>query len=144
MEIWIAWAMIALFLAIIELFLPGLTVICLSVGAIFSAIGAALQLSLHWQLVIFCITSLVCFIFIRPVLLSLFSSKDGKHETNVHALIGKKGVVIEDIKDGNMHGWIRVEQEDWPAMSSMGNLLPKDTHVVIKSIEGNTLFVEGV
>jgi len=144
MEIWVAWAMIALFLAILELFLPGLTVICLSLGALFASLAAAFQISFPWQIGIFCVTSLACFTFIRPVLLSLFSPKDGKYETNVHALLGKQGIVIEEIKDGNIHGWVRVAQEDWPAVSSQGNTLPKDTKVVVKNIEGNTLFVEGV
>ncbi|NUM37102.1 MAG: NfeD family protein [Candidatus Brocadiae bacterium] len=142
METWIVWAMVAIFLAILELFLPGLTLISLSLGAVAASVAASFKAGMSVQMGIFCGASIVCFVALRPILLSLFYPKNGKHETNVQALIDKNGIVIEDIKDGNTHGWIKVSQEDWPAVSVKGNFIPKNTKVVVKGIEGNTLSVE--
>ncbi len=142
MENWSIWLVIAFFLAILELFLPGLTLICLSIGAFAGAAGAYGGTSLSVQLFAFIVASLIAFARIGPSLSSLFSSSESP-ESNVHALIGKEALVSQKIRGTTERGWVKVQGEDWPAMTTPGDTLVEGNEVMVKGIEGNTLIVEG-
>ena len=55
-----------------------------------------------------------------------------------HGLIGKKGIVIEEL---NPKGKIRIGNEVWWAISAMKTTVPIDTKVVIVRINGLTAYV---
>ena len=115
---WHVWLIVALVFFILEIFTTGIAVICFSFGAIVSCIAALLGANLTWQVIVFAIVTLLSFIFIRPMLIKLFYKK-GKNEvkTNMEALIGRKGIVSEAIDPVTGSGRVKVDGDDWKAVS---------------------------
>ena len=115
---WHVWLIVALVFFILEIFTTGIAVICFSFGAVGSCIAALCGANLTWRVIVFAIVTLVSFIFIRPMLIKLFYKK-GKNEvkTNMEALIGRKGIVSEAIDPVTGSGRVKVDGDDWKAVS---------------------------
>ena len=115
MEIWQIWVIAALLFFIVEIFTSGFAIACLSVGCLFSAVGAALKLSMTWQVALFALGAFLAFIFIRPFVLKLMDKKTQTTvTTNMDNLIGRKAIVTERIeKDG--YGRVKIDGDDWKA-----------------------------
>ncbi len=101
---WHIWVIIALVFFIIEFFTSGFAVACFSIGALAAAIGSACHGSLLWQIILFAVFSFLAFVFVRPLVLKYFFKKNGDKQTNVNALIGKRGKVSSDIDPEKGYG----------------------------------------
>ena len=140
MDIWLYWVIAALLLFIVELFTSGFAVICLSIGAIGGAIAAASDASIEMQLLTFAIVSMVAIICVRPLLKRLFFKNGEKVATNASAMVGKRGVVCQEVDEDS--GRVMVEGVDWRAKSEDGELLPIGTRVVVTAIDSVVLTVK--
>lgn len=140
MDIWLYWVIAALLLFIVELFTSGFAVICLSIGAIGGAITAASDASIEMQLLTFAIVSMVAIICVRPLLKRLFFKNGEKVATNASAMVGKRGVVCQEVDEDS--GRVMVEGVDWRAKSEDGELLPIGTKVVVTAIDSVVLTVK--
>ena len=109
MDIWIYWVIAALVLFIIELFTSGFAVICLSIGALGGAAAALIGWDLEIQFLAFAVVSFIALIGVRPVLKRLLFNKGEKVQTNVDAIIGKRGVVCADIDADDDNGRVMID-----------------------------------
>ncbi len=118
MSMWHIWLIAALMFFIIEIFTAGIAVICFSFGSIGAVVSAACGANFTCQVLIFAIVSLLSFIFLRPLIIKLFGKK-GKAEvkTNAEAIIGRTGIVSERICDKENTGRVKVDGDDWKAVS---------------------------
>ena len=117
MEGWHIWVIIALIFVIVEMFTTGFAVMCISIGAIFGAIASALDWELKWQLLVFAIGTALAFMTVRPLVYKFFYKKSNEVKTNAEALIGRKAIVSERI-EGELHpGRVKVDGDDWKAIS---------------------------
>ncbi|MBR4155635.1 MAG: NfeD family protein [Bacteroidales bacterium] len=116
MEIWQIWVIAALVFFIIEICTSGFAIACLSVGCLFSAVGAAFEISMTWQVAFFALGAFLAFIFIRPLVLKLMDKKSSgnKVTTNMDNVIGKKAVVTEKIESEG-YGRVKIDGDDWKA-----------------------------
>lgn len=146
MELWSWWIIFALIFAIIEFFLPGLTLACLSAGALMSATIAWFSGTFPQQLATFSIASLIFFFFIaRPLSFALAKKQNDKGEkSNVDALIGQRGKVTTFIPGKDERGWVKLTNEEWAGMSLNREAINEGTEVIVEKINGNTLIVKGV
>lgn len=142
MDIWLYWVIAALLLFIVELFTTGLAVICLSIGALGGAIAAAADGSIEIQLLTFAIVSLIAIVGVRPVLKRLFYKGGEKIHTNASAMIGKHGVVCQNVDGDDETGRVMIEGVDWRAVSEDGTTLPKGTKVVVTAIDSIVLTIK--
>ena len=143
MEYYQIWLIAAIVLVIIELLTAGFGVICFAVGALFSALAAFLGVdSLVWQLLIFAVASVLCFIFLRPVVLRLLDKKSKDVKTNADALIGKTAIVSETIDSSANQGRVAVDGDDWKAVSADGSVINKGEKVEIISRDSIILTVK--
>ena len=62
--------------------------------------------------------------------------------TNVYSIVGKRGIVIEDIDWATGKGQIKSEGEVWSAKTNEHINIPKGTEVEIESIDGVKVFVK--
>lgn len=137
------WLIIAFVLVIIELLTAGFGVICFAVGALFSALASFLGAdSLVWQLLIFAVTSMLCFIFLRPVVLRFLDKKTKDVKTNADALIGKTAIVSETIDSSANQGRVAVDGDDWKAVSADNSVINKGEKVEIVSRDSIILTVK--
>lgn len=143
MEYYQIWLIAAIVLVIIELLTAGFGVICFAVGALFSALAAFLGVdSLVWQLLIFAVASVLCFIFLRPVVLRFLDKKSKDVKTNADALIGKTAIVSETIDSSANQGRVAVDGDDWKAVSFDGSVINKGEKVEIISRDSIILTVK--
>jgi membrane protein implicated in regulation of membrane protease activity len=143
MEYYQIWLIAAIVLVIIELLTAGFGVICFAVGALFSTLAAFLGVdSLVWQLLIFAVASVLCFIFLRPVLLRFLDKKSKDVKTNADALIGKTAIVSETIDSSANQGRVAVDGDDWKAVSADGSVINKGEKVEIVSRDSIILTVK--
>ena len=141
MEPWHIWLILALLCIILEIFTPGFAVACLSIGAVGSSIAALCGCTFKLQLITFIITTLLAFFLVRPVVLKLFHSKSKTVATNTDALIGKIAVVSEDIAPIT-GGRVKIDGDDWKAVTVDGRSLEKGKPVRITQVNSVILTVE--
>lgn len=142
MEIWLYWIIAALILFIVELFTAGFAVICLSIGAGGAAIAAACDASLEMQFLTFAIVTIIALAGVRPLLKRVFYKGGEKVATNASAMIGKRGVVCEEV-DGDLEGGrVMIEGVDWRAITADGETLTKGTKVEVVAIDSVVLTVK--
>ena len=125
------WVVAALVLFIVEMFTSGFAVICLAIGALGGAAASLLDWSLEIQLLVFAVVSFVALIAVRPILKRLFFSKGEKVQTNVDAIIGKRGVVCAEIEADDDNGRVMIDGLDWRAKSDNNEPLPVGTKVEV-------------
>ena len=125
------WVVAALVLFIVEMFTSGFAVICLAIGALGGAAASLLDWSLEIQLLVFAVVSFVALIAVRPILKRLFFRKGEKVQTNVDAIIGKRGVVCVEIEADDDNGRVMIDGLDWRAKSDNNEPLPVGTKVEV-------------
>ena len=117
MEGWHIWIIIALVFVIIEMFTSGFAVMCISIGCLFGAVASAIDWELKWQLLVFAIGTALAFMTVRPLVYKFFYKKSHEVKTNMDALVGRKALVTELI-EGDLHqGRVKVDGDDWKAVS---------------------------
>ena len=125
------WLIIAIVLLIVEILTAGFGTICFAIGAVFSAVASALNARLEWQIVIFVVVSLLTFIFLRPVVILFIEKKSKDVKTNAEAIIGRRGVVSEQIDAEQHTGRVAIDGDDWKAVSEDGSVIEKGSDVEI-------------
>ena len=112
----VIWVTVALVAAVIEISIPHFGVIFVSLGAIAAAVVAYLSFGLVAQLALFIIVVGVSFLLIRPRLLKSMSAAGVPGRTEM--LVGRAGIVTQDIDSGIGAGRVNVEGQDWAARAS--------------------------
>jgi inner membrane protein len=134
-----AWLIAGLVLLLLEIGTPGLFVfISLSLGAFAAAVSAFLRFPVEIQCMVTVVVSLLAFWVTR-----MYVAKRVKieHKTNTDALIGQQAVVIMPIEP-NKVGRVKVQGEDWPAVTQSRFVYQKGTVVNVVAVQGNKLVVD--
>ena len=136
-------AMIWLGLAIIFLIIEANTVAIVSawfcVGALAAMAAALLGGQLWLQITIFVVASALSLAAFRPLVKKHFNAKVQK--TNLDAVIGTVGTVIEPIDNIAATGRVKLGGMEWSARSTSGDPVAEGTVVKVDRIEGVKVFV---
>jgi len=135
------WATAAVAVAYIELHAPGFYLIWIGAGAgATAAADAVFGFTLEGQLLTFAVASTACCIGGHYVYQYLNRGQPEESQLNRRELqiIGAEGVVCEPLKNG--HGKVRLGDSVWLAE---GPSLPEGAPIVVKSLRGTTVRVEG-
>ena len=117
MEVWHIWVIVALVFVIVEIFTSGFAVMCISFGCLFGAAASALDWDVKWQLLAFAVGTVLAFLTVRPLVYKFFYKKSHEVKTNADALVGRRAIVTERI-EGELHpGRVKVDGDDWKAVS---------------------------
>lgn len=142
MAVWHIWAIVALLFLIIEIFTTGFAVACFSFGALASAVCAACDLSLTWQILAFAVISGIAFVTVRPLIIKFFFKPENEVVTNADAIIGRDARVSEKIDPASGSGRVAIDGDDWKAVSEDGSLIEVGTIVEIVSRDSIVLTVK--
>ncbi len=133
------WALFFGFCLILELSSPGyFFFLSFSSGSLFAALGSWYEVSLLLQVLIFLGVSAFAFFLLRSYV-AHNEEKDGI-KTNMDALHGKKGLVIEDISSLSK-GWIKVDGQMWAALPYDQIPIEKGSVVKVVGSAGSHLIV---
>ena len=127
MELWAIWLVIGVILFVVEMLTLTFYLLWIGIGAIAAALIALVVPDLFFVQALFgCIVALVLTFFTKP--LTKFMRKSEGFTDVIDELVGKEGIVIEEIDKGK-NGIVKVGNETWSASSDQ--LLRKDEVVII-------------
>ena len=133
--IWIAAAVVFI---IIEVCTLGLATIWFAGGAFVAAISTLFTSNVIVQIVIFFAVSIALLYLTKPMRLKL---RIGKERTNVEAVVGKAGFVMEPISPAAF-GQVKVDGVTWTARSEdLSSVIDAGTEVTVTGVEGVKLIV---
>lgn len=136
----VAWLLIALVLMLVELATPGLFFfISFAFGALFGALAAALNYSLVLQCSVALLVSVIQFLSMRRTLQRFTNTTHAP--TNVHALVGKRGIVLQPMAPGLL-GQVKIGGEQWQAESQ--EKINVETWAQVLRVAGNRVIVKSV
>ena len=140
-NVWQVWAIAAVICLILELSSGDFFIICFSIGAVASAIGAAIGLNIYWQLAIFAAVALASIFFVRPIALRYLHNSEPKRPSNADALIGRIGRVTETIKTGD-YGRVAIDGDVWKAVSNSATDITAGSTVKVTDRKSTIIQVE--
>jgi len=143
MGYWWIWIIIAIILIIIEILTtPEFDALYFGIGCIIAGIVALFGFDLLAQILSFAI-SIVVLLFTFHILVKkiLYMSKE-EIETNIHALKGKKGIVIQKIDNLQFTGRVKIGGEKWKAKSINDEIIDKGSPIIVLGVEGNKVLVK--
>ena len=134
------WLGATVLFGIIEAVTAGIVSIWFCFGSLAALLAAALHASPLVQVIVFLLASALSLIITRPLIKKKILLRPTA--TNADALIGERGVVIEDIDNLANVGGVKILGKVWSARSSDGSIIGKDSVVTVLKIEGVKLIVE--
>ena len=142
-NMWLAWLIVSIGLLLLELTSGDFYVICFAFGAVASIVGAAIGLPLWAQVLIWAVCSVLCLYFVRPSLIRRLHGKENERKSNVDALVGRRGVVIDKISAGGF-GYVKIDGDEWRSVSADGQEIPVGTTVQVVSRDSIILTVDTI
>ncbi len=139
---WQIWLIAAGIFFIAEIFTVGFLIFWLGVAALLTMIVSFFTSNIIIQTSFFVISSGLLILLTKP-----FVNKVANNETiptNVFSMIGKRAIVIQDIKCIEGTGQIKVNGEIWSAEGINECDIPKDSEVEIVEIKGVKAIVEPI
>lgn len=138
----ILWLILAIVCLAIEANTVSLTTIWFAAGALLAMISSLIGIPLKAQIIIFLVASIILLTFTRKLFVDKL--KTGKKKTNVDALIGEIGIVIEEIAPFQP-GQVKVNGQMWKAVTGDDTTtISQQQRVKIVAIEGVKLIVTPV
>ena len=140
---WSFWLIATGIFFVLEIFTTGFLIFWLGLASLIAMATSFITESIIIQTIVFVAFSTIFMVFTRPLLNKVFKIKDSKIKpTNIYSIIGKKGIVVEDIDDIDYSGKVKVNGELWSATSSED--LKKGTRIVVTEVDGVKLKVEQI
>jgi membrane protein implicated in regulation of membrane protease activity len=141
--LWQYWIIVAILCVVIEIMTVGFAFMCFAIGAVAAALVTFCGSSFDMQLLTFGVVTLLSFFFIRPMMLKITQRKDKeKAKSNADALIGRRGIVDEEITE--LGGRVVIDGDNWKAVSENGERIPKGAAVEITEINSIIITVKKI
>ena len=134
-----SWLILFVILVFVELSTVNLVSIWFALGALVTALLSLVIKEMTIQIIIFTLSSVLFFFLTKPLVKKL--SKGEKIPTNLDRVIGKIGIVTEDITKLEP-GEVKVDGKKWSAIST--KKIEKGSKVEILSIDGVKLHVKEI
>lgn len=139
---WSMWLIIAGFCFILEIVTVGFFIFWFGIGALLAMLTSFLfPDNIIMQVSVFVISSVLLLLLTKP-LANKIAKKDKTITTNAYSIIGKKGIVTQDINPTIGIGQIKVSGEVWSAKTEDGTNLEKGSEISIIRIDGVKAVVE--
>ena len=144
MQLWHVWIIAAVIFFVAEIFVPGFFLACLGVGCVASALVSTIISAEWFQLLVFSISTLAAFFTIRPMVFRYLYGRSRDVKTNVDALPGRKARVVETINPLEGTGRVKIEGEEWKAVSVDEAEIEKGEQVVVEKVEGAKVYIRKI
>ncbi len=138
---WYIWLIISGLFLILEMITVGFLVFWLAIGALFAMVVSFITDNIIIQTAVFVISSIGLIFFTKPLVKKITKS-DENVVTNAYSVMGKKAIVTQEINPTLGVGQIKVGGEVWSAKTLSDTIIPKNSEVIIKNIDGVKVVVE--
>jgi membrane protein implicated in regulation of membrane protease activity len=140
---WQIWLIAAGVFFIGEIITVGFLIFWLGIGALLAMIVSFFTSNLIIQTAVFVISSTILMFATKPFV-NKITKNDKKVSTNVYSIIGKKGIVTQDINIVEGKGQIKVNGELWSAICNGNITISAGTEVEVKEVRGVKALVEPI
>lgn len=137
---WIVWLVLILIFLIVEVTTLEFTFLMLAVGSLGALLGGLLGVPWWGQILIAGILSILLLFAVRPALLRRLKRGGDPTLSNIEAIIGLGGVVINDFSGNATHVKL-ANGETWTARFTTDHVPVEGERVVVTAIEGATAVV---
>ncbi|MEX1004864.1 MAG: NfeD family protein [Acidimicrobiia bacterium] len=133
------WTLFALAMGIGEIFTAGFFLLPFAIGAAAAAVTAWLGVALAAQWLVFFGVSAIAFGYLRKFI----DRQDDQVQPRIGAnrWLDAKGVVLQDIDPHSGYGMVRIDTEEWRAMSEDGTAITAGTRIIVTDVQGSRLVV---
>ena len=135
----IAFVILAVVLAGMEIVAPGLVLLPFGLGAGVAALSGFLGAPVPVQLVVFLVASFGFYMGLRPFAARL-AAGGPDNGIGANRLIGVSGVVLEPIAPGET-GLVRIDREEWRAEAESGQVLVPGMPIRVTELRGTRVIV---
>ena len=133
---WYIWLILSGLILIIEAMTAGFLIFWLSIGSLFAMITSFFTDNIFIQTSVFVISSTILIFATKPFV-KKFTQAKSPIKTNVYSIIGKTGIVTQEINSIHSTGQIKVDGEVWSAIGENdSSIIPKDSEVKILEVKG--------
>ena len=137
------WLGLTIVFALIEGATAQLTTIWFAIGSAAAFIVAVCGVkSVLIQVIVFVAVSVITLLATRPLVKKIIHKKT--EPTNADRNIGETGVTVSEINNLLGTGEVNLKGTIWTARSADDAVIPKDTQVTVKKIEGVKLIVKKI
>ncbi len=140
---WQIWLIAAGIFFVAEIITVGFLIFWLGIGALLAMIVSFFTSNIIIQTAVFVISSAILIFATKP-LVNKITKNDKTISTNVYSIIGKSGLVIEDINLVEGKGQIKVDGEVWSAICNGNTTIQAGTEVKVLEIRGVKALVEPI
>lgn len=134
------WTVLAAILLVGEIFSPGFFLLPFGIGAAAAGIlawGDIGNAGVQWG--VFLVVSVGALLSLRPL---IRKQDEGEPDAvGANRYLRKNGVVLEDIDMRAGTGMVRIDTEEWRAITE-GESIPAGTDIIVSGITGSRLVVE--
>jgi membrane protein implicated in regulation of membrane protease activity len=140
MPAWVAWAIVAVLLAVGEIFTPGLFFLGpVALAAVAAIVAAAVGAAVWVQVLVFGIGSFVAVGLLRPIARAHLTMPHALR-TGTAALEGARAIVLQRVDDRG--GRVKIGGEEWSARAYVPDeAFEVGTQVEVAQIQGATALV---
>lgn len=136
------WTVLAAILVVGEIFSPGFFLLPFGIGAGVAGILAWADIGnpgVHWA--VFLVVSVVALLSLRPL---IRKQDEGEPDSiGANRYLRRTGIVLEDIDMKSATGMVRVDTEEWRAITN-GEPIPAGTEVIVSGVTGSRLVVQAI
>ena len=136
------WLALMIVFIVVEASTVSVVSIWFAAGALAALLTAALTGPFWLQVLIFVVVSGVLLWLLRPITKKYFTPKLTR--TNVDAVIGTMGTVLEDVDNVASAGRVKLGAMEWSARSSDDVVIPAGTLIKVDKVEGVKVFVTAI
>ncbi len=138
---WQFWLIAAGVFFIVEMATVGFLVFWFGVGALITMLFSFFIDNIYIQACIFLFTSTLL-VFLTKPLVNRFIIKNKTVPTNTYSIIGKNGLVTQEINPIKGTGQVKIGTEVWSAKSVSEQIIPKDATIEVLNIDGVKVVVK--
>lgn len=132
---WQTWLIVSGICFVIEMITTGFLFFWPAIGAILAMITSFFTDNLIIQIAVFVVSSSLLIFFTKPLVKKFLNDKDTV-ATNAYSIIGKSGLVTQEINSALGTGQVKIGTETWSAKCNEREVIEKGTKVEITSIDG--------
>lgn len=139
---WQFWLITAGIFFICEIITVGFLIFWLGIGALLAMIVSFFTDNLIIQTAVFVVSSGLLILLTKPFIEKFVTKNEKKVNTNAFSIIGKTGIVVEEINNTLGTGKIKVGTEIWSAVSQDNTVISENSEIEILEIKGVKTIVQ--
>lgn len=132
---WQFWLIAAGIFFVFEMITVGFLVFWLGIAALITMVVSFFTDSIIIQTAVFVVSSILLIFLTKPFVKKFMNSKDNV-ATNAYSIIGKNGLVTEDINQTLGTGQVKIDGETWSAKCLDEAFIPKGSTIEVLKIDG--------